>query len=64
MFAVSGGMHSSANGMPVPPAGCDADAIKLYIGNLPLTATEADLMPLFESFGKVRAPHIHTLCLL
>lgn len=48
-------MGSDVKYVPVPPAGCDGDAVKLYIGNLPLTSTEADLVPLLSPFGKVCA---------
>lgn len=58
MMHVSGaGRSSAASGdmqlIAIPPPGCDPDAIKLYIGNLPLTSTEADLIPLLSPFGKV-----------
>lgn len=36
-----------------PPIGCDPDAIKLFVGNLPKSCTEQQLLQLFESVGKV-----------
>ncbi|GAX72674.1 hypothetical protein CEUSTIGMA_g130.t1 [Chlamydomonas eustigma] len=36
-----------------PPAGCDADAIKLFVGNIPKLCTEEQLQPFFETVGKV-----------
>lgn len=37
----------------MPPVGCAADAIKLFIGNIPKSCTEEQLMPFFETIGKV-----------
>ena len=37
-----------------PPAGCDPDAMKLFVGNISKTCTEDQLLPFFESIGKVR----------
>ena len=36
-----------------PPAGCDQDALKLFVGNIPRSYTEEQLQPIFESMGKV-----------
>jgi RNA recognition motif-containing protein len=36
-----------------PPAGCDPDAIKLFVGNIPKLCTEEQLQPFFETIGKV-----------
>ncbi len=36
-----------------PPPGCDPDAMKLFVGNIPKTCTEEQLLPLFQSVGKV-----------
>ena len=35
-----------------PPAGCGPDAIKLFLGNLPLELDEAQLLPLLETAGE------------
>jgi len=36
-----------------PPTGCAQDAIKLFIGNIPKQCTEEQLLPFFETIGKV-----------
>ncbi|PNH12299.1 CUGBP Elav-like family member 4 [Tetrabaena socialis] len=36
-----------------PPPGCASDAIKLFVGNVPKSCTEEQLLPLFQSIGKV-----------
>mmetsp|Transcript_31833 Transcript_31833/g.70722 ORF Transcript_31833/g.70722 Transcript_31833/m.70722 type:complete len:496 (-) Transcript_31833:2249-3736(-) len=36
-----------------PPAGCAPDAIKLFVGNIPKSCTEEQLLPFFETVGKV-----------
>ncbi|GLC35971.1 hypothetical protein PLESTB_000524800 [Pleodorina starrii] len=36
-----------------PPPGCSPDAIKLFVGNVPKSCTEEQLLPLFQSIGKV-----------
>ncbi|KAG2499151.1 hypothetical protein HYH03_002733 [Edaphochlamys debaryana] len=36
-----------------PPPGCAPDAIKLFVGNVPKSCTEEQLLPLFQSIGKV-----------
>lgn len=36
-----------------PPAGCDADAIKLFVGNIPKTMSEHQLRQLLELVGKI-----------
>lgn len=36
-----------------PPPGCSPDAIKLFVGNVPKSCTEEQLLPLFQSVGKV-----------
>lgn len=37
----------------VPPLGCNADAMKLFVGNIPKTYTADSLRPLFEAIGTV-----------
>ncbi|EFJ44830.1 hypothetical protein VOLCADRAFT_118581 [Volvox carteri f. nagariensis] len=37
----------------MPPPGCSPDAIKLFVGNVPKCCTEEQLLPLFQSIGKV-----------
>lgn len=37
----------------VPPLGCQSDAIKLFIGNIPKTYTAENLRPLFDRIGTV-----------
>ncbi|KAG2455141.1 hypothetical protein HYH02_000960 [Chlamydomonas schloesseri] len=36
-----------------PPPGCSPDAIKLFVGNVPKSCTDEQLLPLFQSIGKV-----------
>lgn len=36
-----------------PPAGCNPDAIKLFVGNIPRNYTEDQLRPFFETVGQV-----------
>lgn len=36
-----------------PPVGCDPDTIKLFVGNLPRSCTEQQLLQLCETIGKV-----------
>ncbi|KAJ9515120.1 hypothetical protein QJQ45_028921 [Haematococcus lacustris] len=36
-----------------PPAGCAPDAIKLFVGNIPKSCTEEQLLPFFETVGLV-----------
>jgi RNA recognition motif-containing protein len=36
-----------------PPQGCEPDAYKLFVGNLPKSCTEEEIRPYFESVGKV-----------
>ncbi len=38
----------------MPPLGCAPDAVKLFVGNVPRSATEQQLLPLFSSLGTVR----------
>jgi len=38
----------------MPPAGCSPDAIKLFVGNIPKSCTEEQLMSFFETIGKAR----------
>ena len=45
--------HSAWGSEAVPPPGCDADTFKLFVGNLPRTYTAEQLLPFFESVGKV-----------
>lgn len=35
------------------PPGCAPDAIKLFVGNIPKSCTESQLLPFFETIGKV-----------
>ena len=37
----------------VPPLGCNPDAMKLFVGNIPKTYTADSLRPLFEAIGTV-----------
>lgn len=37
----------------VPPLGCNPDAMKLFVGNIPKSYTADSLRPLFESIGTV-----------
>jgi hypothetical protein len=37
----------------LPPLGCTPDAYKLFVGNIPKQYTEEDLIPVFETVGKV-----------
>lgn len=37
---------------PLPP-GCEASAIKLFVGNIPKQLTEAELKPIFSCIGPV-----------
>lgn len=36
-----------------PPPGCAPDAIKLFVGSIPKSCTESQLLPFFETIGKV-----------
>ncbi|KAG1671186.1 hypothetical protein FOA52_010122 [Chlamydomonas sp. UWO 241] len=45
----AGSMHR----MDVPPPGCSADAIKLFVGGIPKCYTEGQLMPFFQVIGNV-----------
>lgn len=46
-----------------PPPGCSPDAIKLFVGNVPKSCTEEQLLPLFQSVGKVRHTRACRCCL-
>ncbi|KXZ43600.1 hypothetical protein GPECTOR_86g394 [Gonium pectorale] len=48
-----GGLDPLAEPMELPPPGCNPDAIKLFVGNIPKSCTEDQLLPLFQSIGKV-----------
>eukprot|EP00210_Caulerpa_lentillifera_P004096 g3907.t1 len=37
----------------IPPLGCNSDAMKLFVGNIPKSYTADSLRPLFESIGSV-----------
>ncbi|GFR49895.1 hypothetical protein Agub_g12000 [Astrephomene gubernaculifera] len=39
--------------LETPPPGCNPDAIKLFVGNVPKSCTEEQLLPLFQTIGKV-----------
>ena len=45
--------NSTRGHLDTPPMGCDRDAIKLFVGNVPKCYTESQLLPLFESVGHV-----------
>lgn len=54
------GVGSSTGSLPfeveateTPPAGCAPDALKLFVGNIPKSCTEEQLLPFFETIGKV-----------
>ncbi|MEW5319542.1 MAG: hypothetical protein WDW38_010687 [Sanguina aurantia] len=56
---LEGGSSSSAAGgdgdpNENPPVGCNPDAIKLFIGNVPKSFTEEQLCPFFETAGQVK----------
>jgi len=64
LFMGGGLMHHGGLGGPgrtemlvevpeMPPAGCSPDAIKLFVGNIPKSCTEEQLMSFFETIGKV-----------
>lgn len=40
-----------------PPPGCAPDAIKLFVGNIPKSYVETQLLPLFQSIGQGGPPH-------
>ncbi|KAG1657781.1 hypothetical protein FOA52_012859 [Chlamydomonas sp. UWO 241] len=48
-----GQMLGDASPSEPVPAGCDPDAIKLFVGNLPTSCTEDHLLPFFEAIGPV-----------
>jgi len=51
---LGGGVGGDMGGPPeTPPAGCAPDAIKLFVGNIPRQYTEDQLLPFFETVGKV-----------
>lgn len=52
-FCGPGGADGVVDGIEMPPAGCQPDAIKLFVGNIPKACTEEQLMPFFETIGKV-----------
>lgn len=68
---VGSGLNGGGGGMSVdmsgnegdpnenPPVGCNSDAIKLFIGNVPKSFTEELLCPFFETAGQVR--HVSSL---
>ena len=58
-FGSTGGTEMLVEVQETPPAGCSPDAIKLFVGNLPKSCTEEQLMPFFETIGKVRGGDRH-----
>ncbi len=36
-----------------PPPGCDRDAVRLFIGDIPRQATKAEVAEFFSQYGKV-----------
>ena len=46
-------MPCSPSDTAPPPFGCSPDAYKLFVGNVPRSAAEADLLPLFAPLGAV-----------
>ena len=53
-FGSTGGTEMLVEVQETPPMGCSPDAIKLFVGNVPKSCTEDQLMPFFETIGKVR----------
>jgi len=57
MYLPSGGNASFARASnynhDIPPHGCNPDAIKLFVGNIPKSYTADSLRPLFEAIGTV-----------
>ena len=51
--AAAVGMLGVEDSQEHPPAGCAPDAIKLFVGNIPKSCTEQQLLPFFETIGKV-----------
>eukprot|EP00198_Chlamydomonas_reinhardtii_P006060 XP_001695396.1 RNA-binding protein [Chlamydomonas reinhardtii] len=47
------GLDGLMEAMETPPPGCAPDAMKLFVGNIPKSCTEDQLLPLFQSIGKV-----------
>lgn len=41
--------------LEVPPPGCEPDALKLYIGNIPTSYSVDEIRQVFKQYGKVRA---------
>ncbi|KAG1652803.1 hypothetical protein FOA52_009181 [Chlamydomonas sp. UWO 241] len=50
-----GGLHQGGGdgSRDAPPVGCDHDAIKLFVGNINRSLNEGDLLPLFDTIGRV-----------
>jgi RNA recognition motif-containing protein len=36
-----------------PPPGCEADALKLYVGNIPTSYSVDDIRQVFKQYGRV-----------
>lgn len=51
MLGGSGGGGDPGSG-DLPPLGCDSDAVKLFVGNIPLQYSEDQLLPLFQVWCK------------
>jgi hypothetical protein len=45
--------YMSRPSRPKPPAGCAADAVKLFVGNIPKHCTEAVLHKVFQCYGVI-----------
>lgn len=45
--------YMSRPNRPKPPAGCAADAVKLFVGNIPKHCTEAVLHKVFQCYGVI-----------
>lgn len=39
-----------------PPPGCEPDALKLYVGNIPTSYTVDDIRQVFKQYGRVSLP--------
>jgi RNA recognition motif-containing protein len=48
----------AAEAAPAPVAAVPVEICAVHIGNLPASTTEADLVHLFERYGKIRTPRL------